>query len=187
MRHPCPHHQVYRLLTGAALGLTLALSAPAQAWPAPPQAYRYVVTGETHETHQATPGDGEATLCAAPETARYDGRWTVELTSTVADLTDDQVLALLTAELDGSVLHVRYTAGGTLIQHSASHTYSTTYSDGYTGDLRGVATVFHSSFTANGTSELGTDYSIRARGSFRIINGIFHESRTPLQVKGCLP
>ena len=167
----------------AAFGVTPA--APSWATTGSPT-YDYVVSGEVHETHQATPGDGEHTICAEGEPARYDGTFTVHLTSTMSGLSDDQVLALLNSEPDGSVLHAAYDGAGTLIQRSGPHTYSTAYTDRYHGDVHGSSVGFHSTFIAQGYSELGTRYSVVARGAFVIANGSFHESRTPVQVKGCL-
>jgi hypothetical protein len=159
------------------------MAAPAGA-AAVPAAYDYVVSGEVHETHQATPG--EPTACTPGETARYDGTFIVHLTSIVSGLSDDEVLALLDAEPDGSVLSVAFDGAGTLVQRSGIHIYSTAYTDQYHGEVHGTSLGFHSTFLARGYSELGTRYSLVSRGAFVIVNGRFHESRTPIQVKGCL-
>jgi hypothetical protein len=169
-----------------AFGSGLAVAAPSWAATGSPT-YDYVVSGQVHETHRATAGDGEPLICAEDEIARYDGTFTVHLTSTVSGLTDAQVLAQLDAEPDGTVLHVAYDGVGTLVQRSGTHTYTTAYTDSYHGNLHGSSLGFHSTFIARGHSELGTRYSLVSRGSFVIANGEFHESRTPVQVKGCLP
>ena len=188
---PWPASRCRRCVVRAAVAVLAAASSFTVPFPSGaaegPSTYDYVVSGETHETHQATSGDGETTICAEGETARYDGTFTVHLTSTVSGLTDQQVLALLTTEPDGSVLHVAFDAAGTLIQRSGTHTYSTAYTDRYHGDVHGASVGFHSTFIAQGYSERGTRYSLVARGAFVIANGQFHQSRTPLQVKGCLP
>lgn len=172
------------LIAAASSITSLTLADPAWATDVP-STYDYVVSGEVHETHQAA--SGEPTICAEGETATYDGTFTVHLTSTVLGLSDEEVLALLDDEPDGSVLHVTFDGAGTLVQRSGTHVYSTAYTDQYHGDVHGASLGFHSTFVARGYSELGTRYSLVSRGAFLIVNGQFHESRTPVQVKGCLP
>ncbi len=187
MNRTADHHNPLMVLTGLILaGAGIAVAPPSWAGTGSPT-YDYVVSGEVHETHQATSGDGELTICAEGETARYDGIFTVHLTSTMSGLSDEQVLAQLNADPDGSVLHVAYDGAGTLVQRSGTHTYSTAYTDGWHGDVHGSNVGFHSTFIAKGYSEIGTPYSLVSRGAFVIANGVFHESRTPVQVKGCLP
>jgi hypothetical protein len=181
----------HRRFAGRALLAAVLASGCAVAAASPSSAathvHAYVVTGEVHETHEATGVEGDVGLCTTQETAEFNGTFTVRLLSTVAGLSDDEVLALLEAEPDGTVLRAGYRESGALVQRSGPHTYSMRYTSHRAGKVRGDRVTFRSSFIALGRSEQGTRYSIHAGGKLVLVDGESQVDRDWLHVRGCLP
>lgn len=149
--------------------------------------YDYTVKGQVLETHEATGVDGDDGLCATPESAEYNGVFTFRLRSTKAELSDTEVLAVRQSEPDGSVLSARYDEAGTLVQRSGAHTYSMHYTARDSARVSGDRVRFAGSFTAVGSSELGTPYSIRQFGMLVLVDDAPFLDRDQLRVRGCLP
>jgi hypothetical protein len=165
----------------AAAGVVVAATPSAAA----PTGYVYVVTGRVNETHRATGADGDVGLCSTPETAQYKGTFIVHLRTTRAGLSNQDVLALMEAEPDDTLLNASYREVGALVQRSGVHTYSMRYHTVRTAQMRGGRVTLRS-FTAHGTSELRTRYSIRSSGVLVLVNGEPTTTRERLRVLGCL-
>jgi len=172
-------------LTAAVLAGSLILMATPGA--AAPPSYDYRVTGVVSEVHEVTGTDGEEGLCSTPESAEYNGRFVFELRSTMAGLSDAAVLAVRESEPDGTVISATYEQAGTLVQRSGAHTYSMHYTVRDTARVGGDAIRFGHSFTAIGSSEVGTPYSIRQIGTLVLIEGVPRADPDQLLVRGCLP
>ncbi|MGY1671172.1 hypothetical protein [Geodermatophilus sp. SYSU D00710] len=180
-----PHRGRRPALVAALTAAGVAL--PSAAWAGPPSTH-YVVTVPVQETHQATGADGDTGVCTPQETAHFTGTQTIRLRSTVAGLTDAQVVALTESpEVDASVLDARSETRGTLVVRSGSHTYTTRYTDRWAVRPRDGVVTITSRFLAVGRSEQGTPFTISATGLLVQAGDRTLADREDQSVRGCLP
>ncbi|MGY1831038.1 hypothetical protein ACI8AA_11525 [Geodermatophilus sp. SYSU D01180] len=163
------------------------MAVPSAAWAAP-RSTDYVVTIPVRETHEATGAEGDTGVCTPQETAVYTGTRTIRLRSTVAGLTDAQVIALTESdEVDPTVLDARAESRGTLVVHSGAHTYTTRYTDRWAVRPRDGVVTTTSRFLAVGRSEQGTPFTISATGLVVQAGDRTLADEDQLSVQGCLP
>ena len=168
------------------VGLTVAgclLTVPAAA--ATPPAYDYVVTGEVHETHEATGTDGDVGLCSPPRRPRSTtGRsrsgsaraWLDSPTRTCSPSASRSPTAPSAAPAT-STPAVWSCA-------PAAHTYTLRYTGQDTARVHGYRVTFDSRFVALGHSETGARYSIRQSGRLVLVGGAPRIDRERLVVLG---